>query len=212
MSGPTSDAPLVRVLARGRDRGFLGPGPIEVHIAHAQGFATVAEDVLAPPVRALDLGSGGGVPGLVLAGVWSSSAWILLEASAQRCAFLRDAVLELGMSDRVGVVQGRAEEVGHDAKVRATCDLVTARSFAGPAVTAECAAPFLRVGGWLVVSEPPPGRATDRWDAAGLANIGLGPAVETRGCGYGFALIEQRTVCSARYPRRTGVPAKRPLF
>jgi 16S rRNA (guanine527-N7)-methyltransferase len=162
-----------------------------------------------PPGRAVDLGSGGGIPGLVLAVHWPTAHWVLLDANERRIAFLRQAVAALGVGDRVDVVAGRAEVVARSPSYRATADLVVARSFAPPAVTAECAAPLLHVGGALVVAEPP-GGAPDRWPAAGLALVGLmadGHVVDPS-----LQRLRQSSPCPDRYPRRPGIPAKRPLF
>lgn len=150
--GPAGDHRLIEELERSQRLGFLGPAPVDAHLAHARGFAVAVE---APPTRFLDLGSGGGVPGLVLAELWPGAQAVLLEAGERRCGFLREAVGRLGLDGRVAVVRQRAEEAGRSPTWRGGFDLVVARSFGPPAVTAECAAPFLRVGGRLVVSEPP---------------------------------------------------------
>ena len=205
-------------LERSRELGFLGPGPVEPHIDHARRFAAALEG-LAPsgtagPVRALDLGSGGGLPGLVLVSAWPTTDWCLLDANQRRTEFLQDAVDELGLGERVTVRRGRAEELAHDPALRATFDLVVARSFGRPAVTAECAAGFLALGGNLVVSEPPndedgpQSTGGPRWDPDGLARLGLQDLGQRAGCQVLMAVA----ACPERYPRRVGIPAKRPLF
>jgi 16S rRNA (guanine527-N7)-methyltransferase len=208
---------LLTVLTRAQKLGFLGPGPIEPHVEHADRFLTAWRGD--PPGQALDLGSGGGLPGLVLALRWPTSAWTYLDANQRRTAFLAEAVSSLGIADRVDVQRGRAEEVGHDGRLRAQFDLVTARSFGPPAVTAECAAPFLRIGGVLIVSEPPDDPDLDfkdedvlapkvRWDGDGLARVGLELGLRVNGC----QVLQQREICPTRYSRRVGIPTKRPLF
>ena len=154
--GGHSPALLYELLADARALGFLGPGPLEPQIRHAQGFAAVGRR-LSPvgPVRLADLGSGGGLPGLVTATEWPAATLVLIEANGRRAAFLRRAVERLGLEHRVSVLEERAEVCGRDASLRAAFDGVLARSFGRPAVLAECAAPLLRVGGWLLVSEPP---------------------------------------------------------
>jgi len=201
---------LDAVLERSRELGYLGPGPVAGHVEHARGFATVAE---AEPGRLLDLGSGGGVPGLILAELWPNAAVTLLDAGQRRCQFLVEAVEELGWADRVDVVRARAEDAGRRPALRATFDLVVSRGFGPPAVTAECGAPFLRLGGRLVVSEPPTESREHqaRWPAAGLAELGLAPAAAWRKPFHYQAFVLERP-CPDRYPRRVGVPAKRPLF
>lgn len=108
------------------------------------------------------------------------------------------------------MVTARAEESGRDPGMRAGFDVVVARSFGAPAVTAECAAPLLKVGGRLIVAEPP-GGAADRWPAQALGELCL-RAVTTVTKPTAFQVLEQMAPCPDRYPRRTGVPAKRPLF
>jgi len=85
----------------------------------------------------VDLGSGGGVPGLVLAAVWTGSTVYLIETMGRRAAFLSRSVGTLDLN-LVHVIPGRAEEAGRDPALRGTFDLVTARGFGPPAVTAEC--------------------------------------------------------------------------
>ena len=196
---------LDAVLERSRALGFLGPGAIAEQRRHAEAFTALLP---AEPALAVDLGSGGGLPGLVLAAALPGTRWVLLDAMAKRTAFLHEMVQELGWQERVDVVTGRAEELARER--RGTVDVVVARGFGPPAVTAECAAPLLRLGGALVVSEPP-GSAGERWPADGLAALGL--ALEAAVTGPP-AFIRLRAVepCPARYPRRNGVPAKRPLF
>lgn len=209
---------LFETLERSRDLGFLGPGPLGTQVAHARGFAEAVGAHLpgGPPARVLDLGSGGGLPGLVLADGWPSSTLVLLDAAERRTAFLAAAVELLGWSERVSVVRERAEVAGRADGLRGGLDVVVARSFGPPAVTAECGAPFLRPGGLLVVSEPPeveiPGvRADLRWPVEGLALVGLEPLGEWQGR-FRYQVIRQSGPCPDRYPRRVGIPAKRPLY
>ena len=200
---------LLAVLEESRELGFLGPGPVAGHVEHATGFVhAVGPDV---PRRVLDLGSGGGVPGLVLALAWAETSVCLLESGERRALFLADAARRLGVDDRVVVAHARAEDAGRDRAWRGWADVVTARSFGPPAVTAECAAPLLRVGGRLIVSEPPD-EAVDRWPTAGLASLGLRATGRVEQAFSRFQVLRQDDVCPEAYPRRVGVPAKRPLF
>ncbi|HVN51731.1 MAG TPA: RsmG family class I SAM-dependent methyltransferase [Acidimicrobiales bacterium] len=202
------------ILAEAQRLGFIGGPDLGPHLHHAEAFSAVVER-LGVPSAALDLGSGGGLPGLVLADRWPTCSWWLVDASQRRTAFLTRAIVRLGWTGRVQVRRGRAEELARDPHLRAAMDLVTARGFGRPAVTAECAAGFLRAGGHLVVSEPPPDRAgSDRWPADGLAPLGL-EVVEAEGlasAGAQLRVLRQTGACPDRYPRRVGVPAKRPLF
>ena len=188
---------------------MLGPGPVAPHLTHALGFARALDGPPAGP--AVDLGSGGGLPGLALALVWPTSRWVLLDAGERRTAFLLEAVAELDLGARVEVLRGRAEEVGRRPDRRSRHALVVARSFGPPAVAAECAAPLLALGGRLVVSEPP-APAASRWPVEGIAVLGLALVAACTGDGGTYQVLEQRAPCPDRFPRRPGIPRKRPLF
>ncbi len=220
--GGDSPTELSEILAQARRAGFLGPGPLQTQVRHAEGFADVARALgprppHAPPPLVVDLGSGGGLPGLVVATRWPEASLVLLDASARRTDFLRRAVEDLGLGSRVQVVCLRAEEFGREARWRGAFDGVLSRSFGRPAVVAECAAPLLQIGGWLVVSEPPdvdgsPGDPS-RWPADALRGLGLEPeAAGEEGHGFAFQVLRQVELCPERFPRRNGVPSKKPLF
>jgi 16S rRNA (guanine527-N7)-methyltransferase len=212
---------ILDVLTEARAGGFLGPGPVEAHLEHARGFVAVAQRLApeCPSPRLIDLGSGGGLPGLVVAEAWPEATLVLLEANGRRAGFLRRAVLRLELDDRVSVLQERAEAAGRDSRHRAAYDEVLARSFGRPATVAECGAPMLRVGGWLLVSEPPSspdgsptvGTGDLRWPAEALGQFGLEPTELVRD-GATYQVLRQVEICPERFPRRDGVPAKKPLF
>ncbi|WP_426570670.1 RsmG family class I SAM-dependent methyltransferase [Aquihabitans sp. McL0605] len=204
---------LTDLLLEARQRGFLGPGPVERHLDHARAFVVAVQDA---PTRALDLGAGGGLPGLVLAvEFWPETQWVFLDAQQKRTQFLQEAIEDLDLEDRVSVVVQRAEEFGRDDDHRGAYDLVVSRSFGPPAVTIECAAPLLRAGGSFVASEPPEGTPPGRWPIDGLEMLGCGPAhglVVGDDPEFHLVRIDQETLAPERYPRRVGIPAKRPLF
>ena len=200
-----AEGELLAVLGESQRRGFLGPGPVDEHLSHSRAFAIQMEGVSG---RVADLGSGGGVPGLVLAALLPHLRWHLVDGMTRRTSFLTEAVDQLGLTERVSVETARAEQLGRDPAWRAQLDGIVARAFGPPAVTAECAAPLLRVGGVLVVSEPPGGQA-HRWPDTGLATLGLGSAEVAPGP-PAFVRCRQLVAAPDRYPRRA--PAKRPLW
>ncbi len=201
-SALTTRATLTALLEEAQQRGFLGPGPVEVHVD----VALDALPLLAPGVRAVDLGSGGGAVALPLMVLGPPVDWVLVESSEARADFLRRAVGRLDRHD-VTVLAEPAEVVGRQSGMRGTADVVVARSFGPPATTAECAAPLLRVGGRLAVTEPPD-NAGDRWPPAGVAPLGLSVGQRLGA----FQALEQVSACPERFPRRTGMPRRRPLF
>jgi 16S rRNA (guanine527-N7)-methyltransferase len=201
-------------LTEARTLGFLGPGDVLAHVEHAERFiAAVGPDFAG---TALDLGTGAGVPGLLLAERWPDSDWILLDGKQRRMQPLTDTIAALGLADRVRVRCQRAEEAGQDVELREQLDLVVARSFGAPAVTAECGGAFVRVGGHVAISEPPPadpaGVAADgheRWPEAPLLTLGLRPVPSPTPW---VQRLEKVASTPPDRPRRVGIPSKRPLF
>jgi 16S rRNA (guanine527-N7)-methyltransferase len=206
-----NEAWLPRALEESRARGFLGPQPIEPQITHAEGFAHCWESMRdTPPSDLLDLGSGGGLPGLVLLERWQCRA-VFLDSMAKRSSFLSEALDWPGAPAKGEVVTARAEEAARWPELEGGFDLVTARSFGPPATTAECAVRFLKVGGVLIVSEPPSDRTEERWNPKGLALLGLVARGRSR-FGAGYEVLVKETPTDREYPRASGTPKKRPLF
>jgi len=203
-----------RVLERASALGFLGEAPVDDQIDHALGFVAVVEESIGIQPRAVvDLGSGGGLPGLVVASCWPDARVVLVDANERRTRFLAEVSGTFRTRSPVEVIRGRTEVLGHDARLRERFDLVTSRSFGRPAVTAENGSCFLEVEGWLVVSEPPDDSSGDRWPATGLSVVGLTPVETTRPEGrFGYQTLRKSEPLSERYPRRVGIPAKRPIF
>jgi 16S rRNA (guanine527-N7)-methyltransferase len=202
---------LNRALEESRARGFLGPGPLDTQRRHAEGFAAVWSAYRTnPPDEFLDLGSGGGLPGLVLAETWTSPA-THLDSMERRTAFLSEALDWDGAPLRQEVVRARAEEAARDPRYSGRFEAVTARSFGRPAVTAECACRFLRRNGILIVSEPPNSEDLDRWPAEGLAKLGF-VALERVVGEFSFQALELIAMPDATYPRGIGIPSRRLLF
>lgn len=163
--------------------------------------------------QALDLGSGPGMPGLALAVALPATSFVLLESSARKCEFLERTAAACGIAN-VEVAHSRSEtyEAG-----RGRHDLVTARAVAPLDVTAEYAAPLLRVGGMLVAwagrrsseSEAAVRRAATELGLAGLSARRVEPF--PRAQNRYLHLMSKVRQTPSRFPRRAGVAAKRPL-
>lgn len=158
----------------------------------------------------LDLGTGGGLPGLVLAEHWRADT-VLLDSMERRGSFLREVITWAGVPSGLSVVVARAEDAARDTSLDGTFDLVTARSFAPPAVTAECAVRFLSLGGLAIVSDPPGGGGPERWPDEGLARLGLRGSSHRAG-GFSYRVLEKVDETEAAFPRASGVPGRRPLW
>ena len=202
---------MFRALEESRARGFLGPNSIEPHVSHAEGFALCWEDYSpTPPSAFLDLGSGGGLPGLVLLERWQCNA-TFVDSMEKRMNFLREVLSWPDAPPHGEVVTGRAEDLARLPKYDGGFDLVTARSFGPPAVVAECAVRFLKVGGFLIVSEPPDDSNQSRWNTQGLAKLGIKDLGRVRH-GAAFQVLQKTGMTPKLYPREVGTPGKKPLF
>lgn len=156
---------LRSVLASLQAYGAIGPTSLDAAIAHADRFVRALPT---GPVRVVDLGSGGGLPGLVIAARRPDLTIVLVERRQRRADLLQRAVGALGLGAEV-----RAADVAELAATDGGAfDVVTARSFGPPLVTAGWAARLLRPGGVALISEPPdaPG---NRWPSAQLEALGL---------------------------------------
>lgn len=96
--------------------------------------------------RMIDAGSGGGLPGLVLAILAPQTRWVLAESTGKKARFLAHAVRELGLAERVAVHAGRVE----DCPAGAGFDTVTARALADLSQLAKWVAPLLAARGRIV--------------------------------------------------------------
>ncbi len=171
----TDDDRLLATLAGIRERGAIGEASLEAAVAHADRFVA---HVPAGARRLVDLGSGGGLPGLVIAVRCPELEVVLVERRTRRADLLRRAVTALALEERVTVLGMDVRGVAHDNA--GAFDVVTARSFAAPDITARWAGVLLRMGGVLIVSEPPQDDA-ERWPRVLLDRTGLRDQGRTQG-------------------------------
>jgi 16S rRNA (guanine527-N7)-methyltransferase len=171
---------------------------------------------LAAGARVIDVGTGAGFPGLPLKIVCPGMRLTLLESTGKKTEFLAHLVQLLGL-DQVTVLQGRAEEYGHSSDHRERYDWAVARAVAEMPTLAEYLMPFVRVGGAMLAQKGE--RAPAEVHKANTAIHTLGGTVrhlvpvELRGLAETryLVVVDKVAATSPRYPRRTGVPGKRPL-
>ena len=202
---------LTRALEESRARGFLGPGEIAPHIEHSRGFRAAWDEYRsAPPASLIDLGSGGGIPGVVLAEEWGCPT-VLLDSMAKRCRSLEEYLEYPNAPKNISVRCGRAEELARESDLDGRFELLVMRSFGAPSAAAECAVRYVSVGGLIIVSEPPDPDSQSRWNRPGLEQLGLriaGFAATT----HHFVVIEKIAPTPPPYPRDNGIPGKRPIW
>jgi len=157
----------------------------------------------------VDVGSGGGLPGIPLA-LAAGIRVTLIEPIAKKAAFLREALLASGLDGEA--LAERAEVSARDSRYREQFDYATARAVSRAPTVAELTMPFLRVGGRALLQR---GALDERERRAveDAAPVLGGIVVEERllAGDRRVVILEKRHASSERFPRRNGVPEKRPL-
>lgn len=164
----------------------------------------------------VDVGSGAGFPGIPLAIARPALNVTLLESSAKKCRFMQTVAEELGLTN-ISVVCSRAEAFGREESARESYDFAVSRAVAPLRVLAEYCLPLLKVSGVFLAMKGP--RAEAEIEQARNAFKVLGGQLHSTrdlslpGAAGERVLILVSKVASTppRYPRRSGIPAKRPL-
>ncbi len=195
------------ILREGILAGQFG-GEIKPHGVHAMGFASFSSSSSLSG-HVVDIGSGAGLPALVLADAFPDTEWTLIERRSGRTDLLSRAIHRLDLHDRVTVVAVDAAVAGRS-ELRGSADWVTARSFGPPSDTAECAAPFLRTDGQLLTSEPFDSVIEERWPANGLDLVGLTFTAEWETTAGRYVRLTRTTDPIEDIPRKGA--RKKPLF
>jgi 16S rRNA (guanine527-N7)-methyltransferase len=143
----------------------------------------------------VDVGSGGGAPGIPLASMLPERHVTLLDANGRRCDFLREWA-----PPNAGVVQGRAEEQETDA-----FGVAVAKALAPPPVAAEWCLPLVRAGGAAVLWVGP------TVDTAHVARVAAQLGAELADAPEGLLVLRKLRPTPQGFPRRTGIARKRPL-
>ncbi len=185
--------------------------PDEAWMRHIyDGLTLVPHFVSAEATKVLDIGSGGGVPGIPLAIVLPSVQFTLLESTGKKATYLRETVerLELG---NVTVINDRAEAIGATKDLRERYDIVTARAVGKLNVLLELTVPFAKVGGHVLAIKGE--RAADEIIEAKQALHVLHCAVvdASRTLTGTIVSIEKLRKSPRIYPRRPGEPKRVPL-
>ncbi len=196
--------------------------PHDIQVRHLLDSLTVLA-TLPPPVRLgerdaklLDVGAGAGLPGIPLAIVLPKVSTDLLEATQKKCRFLEHIVAIIGLADAT-VLCGRAEDLGHQAELRESYDVVVARAVAPLATLAELCLPFARIGGRMIAQKKLgiDAEISAAYRAVNVLGGRIGQPVVVRlpiaDEERLLVVIEKVRPTPRQYPRRPGIPARSPL-
>lgn len=162
----------------------------------------------------IDVGSGSGIPGIPLRIIEPTLQLTLVEAKQRKCEFLNDVLPQIGLDD-VNVIGRRAEEVGHDPHQREQYDFAVAKALAPLRTLVELTLPLLRMGG--VAIAPKGKEAQNEIEEAQTAletlkgSVRLVESIPLAEPAQKVILLDKDLPTPPRFPRRPGMPAKRPL-
>ena len=193
----------------------------EVQIKHFLDALTVAlafpQPLTGTDLRSIDVGTGAGIPGIPLKILLPNIDLVLLDSTAKKATFLTHLKQKLEL-DNVEIVVGRAEEVAHQTRYREKFDIVLSRAVAPLPTLVELTLPFCTIGGIFVAQkkgyiEPEISQAAKAINLLGgkqreTKKIDLEEFTDERQ----LIIIDKVSPTPQPYPRRPGIPAKRPLL
>ncbi len=192
--------------------------PEEIAVKHFLDSLSVclALPDLSAPLSVIDVGSGAGFPGLPLKIALPDIRLTLLESTGKKTAFLQHIVEVLGLTG-VTVLTARAEKAGQEVTHREQYDVAVARAVSSLPVLAEYTLPLVKAGGRVIVQkgQSPAAEVKDASRALGILGGQVGQILPVTVPGLAAArhlvVIQKNKPTPEQYPRRPGLPAKRPL-
>jgi 16S rRNA (guanine527-N7)-methyltransferase len=200
--------------------------PREVAVKHFLDSLTIIPRIPADAKTLADVGTGAGFPGLVIAIVRPDLRVALIESIAKKALFLEKIVDELDIPN-VAVVCSRAEDTGRHPDMRDSFDVVVARAVAETATLAEYIIPLVSIGGFALMQKSDialpevrdgsnaitaVGATVRRIDSIDVSKLAvISPDAATTLTGRSIVVLEKTSPTPDTYPRRVGVPTKRPM-
>jgi 16S rRNA (guanine527-N7)-methyltransferase len=190
--------------------------PREIVIKHFLDSLSALRSIPPGPIKLIDVGAGAGLPGLPLKLVRPNVSLTLLEATRKKCDFLKAVIDDLQLTD-VQVINARAEDAGRAAEHREVYDVAIARAVGEMPVLLEYLLPLVRIGGRAIAQKSR--EVLNEVQHAELALSTLGGRLddivavkvpELNEARY-LVVIEKVFATPAKYPRRAGMPSKKPL-
>ncbi len=200
---------------------FLADSPVNLTSLEPEEFPSkIIYDTLYPlrefPIDDdfIDVGTGGGIPGLVVS-ITFDVGGVLLDSKRKKVELLKKFITSNGLGN-LEVIWGRAEELAHDRDYREKFLFVMSRALAKMNAALELTAPFATIGGYVLLYKGPSWKEEleRSWKSLEILGLDLGDVIEYRlptGERRSLVILEKIDRTPRRFPRRPGVPKKRPL-
>ncbi len=191
--------------------------PRDIVIKHFLDSLSAIRSLPPGPLRLIDVGAGAGLPGLPIKLVRPEISLTLLEATRKKCDFLQAVIADLQLS-AVQVINARAEAAGRLPEHRERYDIAMARAVAEMPTLIEYLLPLVRVGGLAVAQKSKEAEKETQRATAAITTLGgrlrevLPVVVPALNESRYLVIIKKIAGTPEKYPRRTGVPAKKPLL
>lgn len=186
-------------------------------LAEFPGSPTKGEDPGAPDApTAVDVGTGGGFPGVPLAIAFPEIRFTLIDSLEKRLRIVAEVCEDLGI-ENVEVFHGRAEDLAREEDHRDYYDLCVSRAVANMQTLCELCLPFVKKGGHFIAYKGPEcveevKSAAKAMEALEGKLVSISPQPASEGMdGHSLVVIEKTGVTDPRYPRKAGIPGKKPL-
>lgn len=177
-------------------------------------LAILGRPEISSALRILDLGTGGGFPGLPLAIACPEKSFVLMDSVGKKLKVVADASERLGLKN-VQVIHARAEDLARDPEYRESFDLVVSRAVANMSTLSEYCLPFVKKGGWFIAYKTAGAEEEIKAASKAVKLLGGSPVIiENNGeesDEHVFAIVQKHCATPSRYPRKAGLPAKQPL-
>ena len=164
--------------------------------------------------RILDLGTGGGFPGLPLAIACPEKSFVLVDSVGKKLKVVADAAERLGLKN-VEVIHARAEDLAQKPGCRESFDLVVSRAVANMSTLSEYCLPFVKKGGWFIAYKTVGAEEEIKAAAKAVKLLGGSPVTVVNNGEerdeHVFTVVQKIAATPAKYPRKAGMPSKQPL-
>ena len=174
----------------------------------------VGRPEISTAARIIDIGTGGGLPGVPLAIAYPEKEFILMDAVGKKLKVVEAVAAEIGLNN-LRTVHARAEDLARQKDFRESFDLAVSRAVANMTTLSEYCLPFVKIGGNFTAFKTE--NAAEEIAAAANAVVKLGGVLHDfegdgiEGSGHGFVRIEKVSKTPKTYPRKAGLPSKEPL-